>query len=633
MTLSEENIRRNARRDPYRDPLTGAGCVGPRFPHPDPASPGKYLFLPQSMASDPEFGEASVSPEKLHRLRLSHDFEHWAATCCHIRDKSSGRLIKFLLNKPQVELLSTLERERRASRPIRIIMLKARQWGGSTLVQMYMAWIQCAVRTNWNSLICAHVKDVAYGIRGIYTTMLDNYPAESWLGAAGSLPAFKVYERSSGIREIHGRGARVTIGSSENSEAVRGADYAMAHLSEVAFWADSDRRSPENFIRAVCGAINRSPLTLIVMESTANGVGNFFHSEWERAERSESDKTPVFVPWYKIDIYRTDLAGRDPDELWGSFDDYERSLWTDLGLTLEQILWYHEKRREYPSHGQMRAEYPTFAAEAFANTGHPVFNPDDVERLRPNCSQPVCQGDFAGIVEAGPASISSLRFRQASEGPLRVWSHPVTCPEGRYIVTVDIGGRSFSSDFSVISVFDRRSHPGSLEVVAQWRGHIDHDKLAWKAAAIARWYGEALLVFESNTLETDHTDGDPSQYILNLLAQSYPNLYYRSPGMPGFHTNRATKTTIITHLNSALRDDRLIERDTRALEEMLTYRYYPNGSQGASAGCHDDILITRAIALYIDSVTESYLLSPDDRDFFRHQSAQFAATPSYLRKL
>ena len=275
----------------------------------------------------------------------------------------------------------------------------------------------------------------------------------------------------------------------------------------------------------------------------------------------------------------------------------------------------------------MCAEYPTYAREAFANTGNPVFNPDDIDRLRQGCSAPAFLGDFDGYVQTGPGSLSSLTFREAASGPLKVWRKPCSESEGRYIVTVDIGGRSFSSDYSVIAVFDRKSRPGALEVVAQWRGHTDHDKLAWKAAAIARWYGDALLVFESNTLETDNTDGDPSEYILNVLGRTSANLYYRSTGMPGFHTNRSSKTTIITHLNTALRDNRLIERDTQAADELATYRYYPNGSQGASPGCRDDILITRAIALYIDSETESYALSPADRAFFRSQSRAYRPLP------
>lgn len=204
-----------------------------------------------------------------------------------------------------------------------------------------------------------------------------------------------------------------------------------------------------------------------------------------------------------------------------------------------------------------------------------------------------------------------MRFEPSTAGKLEVWSYPAADAgiyDSRYIVVVDIGGRSESSDYSVIAVFDRTTLDAGLEVVAQWRGHCDHDILAWKAAAIARWYGNAHLVYESNTLETDNTEGDPSLFILNDIAYQYDNLYYRIYSevgeplvhrRPGFHTNRSTKTAAITRLNAALRDRLLIERDQRACNEMSTYRYMPNGSAGAQIGNHDDIVITRAIAFAI----------------------------------
>ena len=73
-----------------------------------------------------------------------------------------------------------------------MIMLKARQWGGSTLVQMYMAWIQMILAENWHSLICAHVKDTASTIRGIYSVMLESYPPElAGTGDDGRPPVMK----------------------------------------------------------------------------------------------------------------------------------------------------------------------------------------------------------------------------------------------------------------------------------------------------------------------------------------------------------------------------------------------------------------------------------------------------------
>ena len=562
------------------------------------------------MQRDPDYNLALKVPTDFDLMRTRYDFEFWAIKCCTVRDKRTGRLIPFRLNSPQRFVAAQFEADRLAGQPMRFIMLKARQWGGSTLVQMYMAWIQCTQRENWNSLICAHVKDTAATIRGMYSLLLDNYPRELWPGAEGSTPAFRPFERSTNVREIPGRGCRVTIGSSESQDAVRGADFAMAHLSEVAFWPATPARNPGDFVRAICGSINIDELTLIVMESTANGVGNFFHNEWLRASAGLSDKKPIFVPWYYIDIYSLPLRCAR-DELLNSLDDYERRLLDDYGCTLEQVNWYHHKRREYPDHAMMQAEFPTCPEEAFTNTGLAVFNYYDVERARQDCTAPQLVGDMTGPEITGPDSVNSMQFSDSPGGRLKVWIPPdpnAVNLESRYIVTVDIGGRSAQSDYSVIAVFDRASSSGKLELVAQWRGHCDHDILAWKAAAIARWYCNAHLVYESNTLETDNTEGDPSAFILNEISDVYSNLYYRmkkEDGIivpsrrPGFHTNRATKTAAITRLNAALRDNELIERDNDACNEYSTYVYYPNGTQGALPGNHDDLLITRAMALAV----------------------------------
>ena len=80
-------------------------------------------------------------------------------------------------------------------------------------------------------------------------------------------------------------GCKVTIGSAETPESVRGSDAVMAHLSEVAFWPHTRLKSPESLIRSVCGSVALLPDSVVVMESTANGTGNYFHQECERAKR------------------------------------------------------------------------------------------------------------------------------------------------------------------------------------------------------------------------------------------------------------------------------------------------------------------------------------------------------------
>ncbi|MCM1020626.1 MAG: hypothetical protein NC343_00660 [Muribaculum sp.] len=603
-----ENRRRHLARASDYDPIRGAGCTGDRVERLSPIS-GALEMIPLTMATDCRMAAVENNPQAWRRLRIEHDFEYWAATCCTIKDKRSGRDVRFILNRPQRRVLSLMERQRLDGNPIRLIMLKARQWGGSTLVQIYMAWIQLVHRRSWNSLICAHVKDTAATIRGMYSKILSDYPTDVWDEEEGCKPEFRVYERSTNIRYIPGRDCRVTLGSAEKQESVRGGDFSMAHLSEVAFWGDTASRSPEGFVRAICGSIMREPLTLIAMESTANGMGNFFHSEWLRACSPEgSDKIPVFVPWYEIEMYARPVA--DSKALWLAMDSYERDLWNKHGCTLEQIAWYHEKRREYPSQQLMAAEYPTDAVEAFANTDTGVFPLERIDELGKNCCQPMSIAELLANKDSGIPRRQLQAIADDRRGRLSVWKLPdAEARPGRYVAAVDIGGRSDKSDFSVILVIDAGGERD--EVVAQWRGHCDHDILTQRAATLARWYGQALLVVESNTLETSGSDGETGLSLLAELAESYPNMYHRQSSYDrefasdapssriGFHTNRATKSMIITGLIAAVRDGTYIERDAEAIHELSVFEYKHGGSTGAKAGCHDDLLMTRAIALHV----------------------------------
>lgn len=596
----EENRRRNGPLRVDYDPVKGIGCAGERVLVAKRAWNDGMVRIPAAMKRDRGYKHIATHEEWV-KLRCRYDFEYWAVKCVIIKDKTSGRDIPFVLNAPQRRVLAALEEDRLNERPLRMIVLKARQWGGSTLVQLYMAWIQITQKENWNSLICAHVKDTAAVIRGMFSKLLDRYPAEYWTGEQE--PAFKPFERTINTRVIQGRGCKVTVGSSENQDAVRGNDYAMAHLSEVAFWRQSPLSSPREFIRAVCGGINSTPLTMIVLESTANGVGNYFHKEWLRAKAGVSGKRAIFVPWYEIEIYRKSV--RDAAKLWDAMDSYERDLW-EQGLTLEMIQWYHDKLSEYQSREQMQAEYPTTDTEAFATTDYSVFGSGDVERLRESCNVAPRQGELVGRRTTGVEALDALRFEESTRGAMKIWREPGGGGSYRYVVGVDVGGRSLKSDWSVIVVIDRCGGDDGCtpEVVAQWRGHCDHDILAWKAVQAGRYWGDALVVFESNTFESENIDGEPGLYILNQVRRHYPHIYHRSSdegsgGRIGFHTNRATKSMIINGLIAAVREKAYIERDSGAIDELLTYQVRQNGSYGAQEGCHDDMLMARAIALHV----------------------------------
>lgn len=313
----------------------------------------------------------------------SENFEQWCLDCVRIYDKITGASVPFRLNAPQRRVAALMENRRRAGLPIRIIMLKARQWGGSTLTQIYMAWMQIVRRKGWNSLICSHVKDASANIRGIYSHLLRNYPEELRGSAIDPRQwVFTPFERSSNIYYVPSRDCRVAVTSAHAPDAVRGGSYQMAHLSEVAFWGDGDSEAAARIVRTVGGSIPLEPDTVVVMESTADGTDNFFHREWLRAVKGESDKIPVFVPWYEIEIYSLRLSDEERAAWPAKFDDYELSLLHHKGLSVEKVAWYHCKRREYASHEQMMAEYPSTPEEAFANVSEPWLSAAESDMLR-----------------------------------------------------------------------------------------------------------------------------------------------------------------------------------------------------------------------------------------------------------
>ena len=108
--------------------------------------------------------------------RIKHDFEYWARTMTTIADKGKGRDTAFTLNRPQRMYLKALEELRLSGKPIDIILLKARQWGGSTLTQLYMLWIQLVHKRNWNSVICGDIEKQSSIVAGMLAKVIARYP-------------------------------------------------------------------------------------------------------------------------------------------------------------------------------------------------------------------------------------------------------------------------------------------------------------------------------------------------------------------------------------------------------------------------------------------------------------------------
>lgn len=539
--------------------------------------------------------------ENFLRVRVWYDFPFWCVLVSKVKPKGKSKDVPFVLNIPQRIALHKIWLHIQNGEPIRIIICKARQWGGSTLVEHICAWIQLVRKKQWHFVICAHIESASRIIRGMYTKLLKNYP--TFLLRQETPLRLLPYEGSTKTKQIIERECRISIGSAERPDGLRSEDASMAHLSEVALWRATESKKPEDLIESLIGGIDMSSLSLICYESTAKGVGNFFHREWLRARNGESGFIDIFVGWQEKENCILPING-DVDKFIDSLSEYEQMLFWNLHATLEHIAWYRKKAKEIGDDWRMKSENPSSWEEAFQSTGRRVFSIDDVIRLRGNCCQPMFVGDIGGEDISGSYALSNISLYTKDRGDFMVWEKPDEERwQDRYVVVVDVGkGQTAKADYSDILVLDRMwmAEGGVPEVVAEWHGHIDMDLLAWKAAQIATFYQDALLVIESNTLETNKVQGD-SDYILEELRQHYPNIYRRrQTGNLGFHTNIATKKAGIIELNKHLRElDQYIERNSLACDEFDTYEESTPGQYNAVEGCHDDRVMTRVIGMWI----------------------------------
>lgn len=657
--IIEENKRRNAVVYAKFDPISGEGSIGDRkkvviddFPIPTQWLPVEMLRVPlvkqlvecgsiRSFLTD-NLGVEYTDEDRLKvieqfvRIRCRYDFAFWAATFVYIKNKDGGDDVLFRLTRPQRRFVSRLEELRKAGKPIRIVLLKARQWGGSTTSQLYMAWLQLIHKVGLNSLIIAHQGSASDEIKDMFDRMIKAYPVEMLhkLGEAYDANETKLVGvgKSGSIYRVPQRNCKIKIGTAERPDGCRGGDYSLVHLSEVGLWKATEGKKPEDIVRSACSGVLYKPYTMIVYESTANGTGNFFQREYDMASKGKSQFEAMFVSWFDIEIYSTPVDdilsfaaslynNRNNDNVVSSREESGKYLWWlwEKGATLEAIHWYILERAKYNEHASMASEYPSDDVEAFVHSGTMVFDKYKVEAFKKYCKEPRFVGDVYADADEGKNALKNLRFVEDRQGVLWIWEKPEIDEDekvtDRYLTVVDVGGRSSKADWSVIVVFDRlfMAEGGRPAVVAQWYGHCDIDLLAWKAAQIAAFYDNSLLVIESNTLETHDkerdVDGDQSQFILNQIKGVYPNLYARKQseedilqGLPtkyGFHTNVATKPMVISTLVKVIRENLYVERDARCLDEYLTYEKKPNGAYGAIIGKHDDLLMTRAIGLHI----------------------------------
>ncbi len=291
--------------------------------------------------------------EKAIRAKLKNDFIHYASRCLHIRTKS-GKVEKLQLNKCQTYIHERLEEQRAAIGKVRALILKGRQQGCSTYVGARY-YHRTSHSKGLRTFILTHEDAATQNLFEMVNRYHENCPplVKPSTGAANAKELF-FDQLDSGYK----------VGTAGTKGVGRSSTLQLFHGSEVAFWPNA-----ESHAAGVLQAVPDQEGTEVILESTANGLGNFFHQKWSDAENGIGDFIAIFVPWYWQDEYRKD--GGDDFIL----TEEEREYQAAYGLDDAQVAWRRNKIAELKDATLFKQEYPATAAEAFQMSGHDSFIP------------------------------------------------------------------------------------------------------------------------------------------------------------------------------------------------------------------------------------------------------------------
>ena len=304
--------------------------------------------------NEPE-AEIVSKADKIVRDRYSGNFEYYARKCLKIRPKK-GSLIPLELNRVQKYLHAIAERQLAETGRIRILVLKGRQQGVSTYVEGRFYW-KVTHRTGVRAFILTH-EDKA---TGTLFEMAQRYHDNC-------LPNLKPVTKAESAKELSFSvlDSGYAVGTAGTKAVGRSSTPQYFHGSEVAYWPHAETHAT--------GVLQGVPLaddTEIFLESTANGIGNYFHTQWQLAEKGESGYIAVFLVWFWQEEYV--LECDDDFEL--THDEFELlNLFKKEGLTAEHLNWRRTKINEFTTGGEegywrFKQEYPFTAAEAFQTSG------------------------------------------------------------------------------------------------------------------------------------------------------------------------------------------------------------------------------------------------------------------------
>jgi hypothetical protein len=403
----------------------------------------------------------------------------------HSYTDEHGCLVDF--GWAQREMIAEVERQYNADKPVRIIVLKARQLGISTLTEGTL-FLWNFFHPGSGQLVIAHDTK---STRSLFEKTKLYW--KTW-------PGRRAYKLTSDTqhRLLWEHLSSMEVATARNVASARGMTIHGVHASEVAFWDD-----PETLFTGLNQTIPNRKGTIIVMESTANGTGDYFHTQWKRAEVGGSDYAPLFFPWWKHYEYTARHAMLDPN--CDYLDADERWLRDNLGLDDDRLAWRRWAIENlFNGDPEMfKQEYPATPSEAFLATGTNVF---PLEKLK-ECHKP--ERGMVGFIDTHSGNFVPQSHGDG-KGTLTVYRKPH--PEQDYFVAGD-PTYSTQNDRACIQVINRRTY----EQVAVWHGYVDPIQFGYEIMKLGKYFNDAMISTEVN--------GPGFGTIGVIMALNYPNVW------------------------------------------------------------------------------------------------------------
>lgn len=532
-------------------------------------------------------------------------FIEFAAEQLKVRDIGGGPLRPFTLTEGQRIFYDRIQEQIAVQGFVRAILLKSRQFGGSTETQAF-AFHQSVFNENFSSLlVAADQKSTAavFRIAQLFYERIDEdlRPMILWLNKEEL--HFANPDKHTRHR-VPGLNSRLEFQTAKNALAGTGTTRNFLHLTEVAKW---DESLIDDLVSSLLPAIHPRPNTWIVMESTAFEGGEYFRDMCDDGQKAEMARFKaqsylgsdfpyvfIFVPWW-IDSKNSEalLKGQElkltPDERGlqkyanGGFQKQYPHLRIPLHeITPEQIK-YRRTRIAQMGEDTWAQEYPDNPSEAWISRDRYVFDRNALHQAKKDVRPP------REFIDIEPGPVVKTRHREgnvfADREYIAIWKHPE--PGHTYDIGIDVAMGTDDGNWSTGEVLDRATR----EQVAEYHKRIEPIDFAAELFWFGKYYHIAQLVVEMN--------GPGIVVGHHLEKMNYPYIYtwrnIERYGMPmgslmGWQTTAKTKEILVSTARHNVNHGETAIHSRVLWDEMWWFVEIDQGVYRAARGWDDCVM-------------------------------------------